>query len=171
MSEVLDIAVAIIRREEGYSATPYRCTAGVWTIGIGTVIDWPDAVVALDSAEGRGKISADNPLLRITPELAEAMLRRRIERDHGRLASHHRSWYGQQTPERQAVLLSMAYQLGIVGLLGFNRMLAALERGDHTTAAFEMLDSRWARQTPARAERQAEAMRTGDISFWINGHQ
>lgn len=171
MSETLDMAVAIIRREEGYRATPYRCTGGVWTIGIGTTIDWPDAVLALDAMEGVGEINANNPPLRITPALAEAMLRRRIERDHGRLASHHRSWYSQQTPERQAILLSMAYQLGIVGLLGFSKMLAALEQGHHTVAALEMLDSRWARQTPARAERQAEAMRTGDISYWINGDQ
>ena len=171
MTELLNMAVAIIQREEGYRATPYRCTAGVWTIGFGTVIDWPDAVVALDTLEAAGKIDRDNPPLQVTPELAEAMLTRRIQRDHGRLASHHRGWYNQQTPERQAVVLSMAYQLGIVGLLGFNRMLAALERGDHTTAAFEMLDSRWARQTPARAQRQAEAMRTGNISYWTGGDQ
>ena len=37
----------------------------------------------------------------------------------------------------------------------FKKMKAALERGDFEAAAAEMLDSRWARQTPNRADREA----------------
>jgi lysozyme len=62
---------------------------------------------------------------------------------------------------RQLVLLSMAYQMGVRGLLGFAKMIAALQRGDFAEAADEMLASVWATQTPARAQRLAEMVRQG----------
>ena len=66
------------------------------------------------------------------------------------------------TDDRRRVLANMGYQLGVGGLMGFKRMLAALERGDYEAAAREMLDSKWAkRDTPARAGRLAERMRRG----------
>jgi len=42
-------------------------------------------------------------------------------------------------------------------------MLYALYAGDYEDAAKHMLDSKWAVQTPARAQRSAEIMRTGKI--------
>ena len=39
-------------------------------------------------------------------------------------------------------------------------MWAALDSKDYEPAAAEMLDSKWARQTPERAEELAEIMRT-----------
>ena len=62
---------------------------------------------------------------------------------------------------RQAALISMAYQMGITGVLGFKRALHAAGRGLYDTASKEMLDSNWARQTPARAQRTAYMMRYG----------
>ena len=40
-------------------------------------------------------------------------------------------------------------------------MIAAIRRQDFEGAAAAMLGSLWARQTPARAARMAEAMRVG----------
>ncbi|WP_414717526.1 hypothetical protein [Steroidobacter sp.] len=54
----------------------------------------------------------------------------------------------------------MAYQLGTNGVTNFKRMCAALRIRDYSAAAIEMLDSTWAKQTPARAKRMAEIMRT-----------
>ena len=63
---------------------------------------------------------------------------------------------------RQEVVIEMVFQLGLHGVLGFHKMLAALMHDDYATAADEMLDSDWARvQTPARAKELAEIMRTG----------
>jgi lysozyme len=42
--------------------------------------------------------------------------------------------------------------------------LEALRTGDYADAADEMLDSAWARQTPARAQRLAQQMRTGQVA-------
>lgn len=69
-------------------------------------------------------------------------------------------WWRYQPDDVQRALVSMAYQLGVSGLLNFRKMLAALERGDRLQAAAEALDSRWARQTPSRANR---------VAAWISG--
>ena len=60
---------------------------------------------------------------------------------------------------RRAVLLSMAYQMGVDGLMKFKNMWAAINRQDWDDAADQMLDSKWARQTPERAGRHARIMR------------
>src|SRR5699024_12529627 len=69
---------------------------------------------------------------------------------------------------RQGVLLKMCFQMGIgsaahgTGLLGFKNTLAMIERGDYESAAQGMMNSVWAKQTPNRAKRLAEQMRTGE---------
>ena len=69
-------------------------------------------------------------------------------------------WIGLAAP-RAAVLVNMAYNLGLNGLLGFPHMLAAAQAGKWAEAHDEMLNSAWARQVPARALRLANQMQTG----------
>jgi len=57
------------------------------------------------------------------------------------------------------VLIEMAYQMGVNGVLKFKNMLRALSQEDYETAADEMLDSRWAKQTPSRAKALSEIIR------------
>jgi lysozyme len=52
----------------------------------------------------------------------------------------------------------MVFQLGVGGVSKFKAMWKALEENDYTTASIEMLDSRWAKQTPTRAENLADIM-------------
>lgn len=68
-------------------------------------------------------------------------------------------WVADLPADVQRALAQMAYQLGVDGVIRFRKMLAALERGDRATAAAEALDSDWAQQTPARAERVAALIR------------
>lgn len=70
-------------------------------------------------------------------------------------------WTDALSPKRQTVLQAMAYQMGLAGLLGFKNTLAMVKAKDFAGAAKGMLSSLWARQTPARAGRMAEMMRTG----------
>ena len=72
------------------------------------------------------------------------------------------SAYSELSPTRQLVLIRMAKQTSINGLLGFERMLAALERKDFQEAARQMLYSRWARSVGEEAEELAEVMRKGN---------
>jgi len=67
--------------------------------------------------------------------------------------------FSTQPSDVQDALTEMAYQLGVGGVLGFRLMLQALERGDRVTAAVEVLDSEWHKDTPARCERVAAMIR------------
>ena len=64
---------------------------------------------------------------------------------------------------RQDVIVQMAFQMGVSGVLAFRRAAAALQARDWEGAASAILDSAWARrQTPHRARRLAEQLRTGE---------
>lgn len=62
---------------------------------------------------------------------------------------------------RADILISMAYQMGPDGLAGFVNTLKMIANGDFSAAASGMLNSKWAKQTPNRAKRHSEVMRTG----------
>lgn len=124
----------LIAEDEGLRLMPYKCSAGVLTVGYGTTFPLSEVEAHL--------------LMRNRLQLVLDQCERRFP------------WWPKLSPARQQVIASMGYQLGIAGLMGFRRMLAALERGDYDGAAREMLDSKWAkRDTPGRAGRLAERMR------------
>jgi lysozyme len=127
-----------LRRHEGERLTPYRCTAGKLTIGVGR------------NLEDRG----------ITAEESAYLLNNDIEREWKALKTA-LPWVTGLNDVRQRVLLDMAFNLGINGLLKFKNTLATIQRGDYERAAGMMLDSLWARQVKGRAVRLAEMMKTG----------
>ena len=130
---------AYIHSEEGYRNKPYRCTSGKLTIGIGWNLDegiaWEDAVM---------------------------MFRSQLQRIRSSL-SRRLPWFADLEEARQAALVSMAFQMGVTGLMGFKNTLKLIERGDYEGAGKAMLDSRWAKQTPTRAQRTAYMMRYGQF--------
>lgn len=129
----------MLRVHEGFVGHAYRDHLGYWTIGIGRLID---------QRRGGG----------ITEEEARYLLRNDLERIRGEL--HDRvGWLGSLSDVRRAAVLDMAFNLGVDGLLGFRRMLAALEARDYQRAADEALDSLWARQVGMRARDIAEMVR------------
>ncbi len=140
MTDAVTLTLEDLRRDEGLRLTPYRDTRGVLTIGYGINLD-----------QGLDRVEADLLLEhRVASRIGELSLRLPV--------------FSTLDPVRQRVVLNMAYQLGVSGLLGFRRLRAALEQGHYARAADEMLDSAWATQTPARAQRLARWMRTGDAS-------
>jgi len=57
------------------------------------------------------------------------------------------------------IIVEMVFQLGETGVSKFKNMLKALKEGpDYQTAPIEMLDSRWAKQTPNRAQGMSAEM-------------
>lgn len=123
--------------DEGAKLFPYRCTSGKWTIGIGR------------NLQDRG----------ITIDEARYLLKNDIQYFKQRLEKY--SWYQRQNEARQCVLVNMAFNLGLPGLLKFSSMIGALSSKDYAHAAREMLNSRWATQVKGRAERLAKIMETG----------
>lgn len=137
---VIDRAAMIrqLRLHEGERLKPYRCTAGKLTIGVGRNLE-DRGITAEESAYLLG-----NDIDRFTTELLRAL-----------------PWVAQLDEVRQRVLLDMAFNLGLAGLLGFKNTLATIKAGDYQKAAAMMLDSKWAGQVGQRAERLSRMMFTG----------
>jgi lysozyme len=68
-------------------------------------------------------------------------------------------WALKLDDDRYRVLLNMAYNLGVPGLLKFENTLRLIQNGKYAAAARAMLQSDWALQVPARAARLAERMK------------
>lgn len=66
---------------------------------------------------------------------------------------------------QQWMLVSMVFQMGLNGVLGFHKFLDALVKGDLKQAAIEGLDSDWARKdSPTRAHRTMKILGSG---VWV----
>jgi lysozyme len=126
-------------RLEGLELKPYRCTEGYLTIGVGRNLE----SVGLSKDEAMYLLEAD--IMRATTGAMKAI--------PGFLVMN---------SARQDVLIMMIFQLGMSGFLKFRRMIAAILKADYNQAAVEMLDSQWAKQTPARAKELAEMMGKAD---------
>lgn len=135
----LDALQEDLARDEGCRLKPYRDTVGKLTVGFGRNLD-------------------DNG---ITEPEAHFMLRTDVLRAVSDL-DRFLPWWRKMSEPRQRALANMCFNLGIPRLLTFKKMLAALEAGDHETAAREALDSRWAVQVGDRARRIARMIRTGE---------
>jgi lysozyme len=57
------------------------------------------------------------------------------------------------------ILIEMVFQLGKTGVSKFRNMWKALAEKNYIGASYEMLDSRWAKQTPNRAKAMADLMK------------
>lgn len=131
-------AIEQLKKHEGFRDKPYFCTEGHLTIGYGLNLD-----------------------AGVTEEEAEVILSMRVEGVRKRLANAI-PWYVNLNPPRQAVLVNMAYNLGVTGLMGFAKTLTHIRAGEYTKASNEMLDSRWAKQVPNRAQELAIQMLEGE---------
>jgi len=73
----------------------------------------------------------------------------------------------QLDPVQKEALTEMVFQMGKTGTLGFNKMLSALQNNDYETAYKEALDSKWAKQTPQRANEVANRLRFGSTKRYL----
>ena len=62
---------------------------------------------------------------------------------------------------RRGVLIEMVFQMGKKGVSKFKKFLTAAMLGRWLEAHDEMLDSKWAKQTPTRAKRLARIFQDG----------
>ena len=137
----MNLLERLLYRDEGFRRSAYQDHLGYWTIGIGKLID---------ARKGGG----------VTFEEAVYLLRNEI-REKEALIRSVLPWFDELNEVRQCVLLSMAFQMGAAGLFAFRNTLEAVAEKRFGDAADGMLRSRWAQQTPGRALRLSEAMRTG----------
>ena len=133
------LLVERIKRAEGFRAHVYQCANGVDTLGYGRNVS-QGAGISKEEAE----YLLDNDLKRISQTLPNKV-----------------PCFAKLSQARQEILIEMAFQLGLGGLLRFKKFLGFLESGNFEQASQAMLKSRWATQTPQRAKRLAKAMLLG----------
>jgi len=135
--DLLDSCATLIRRHEGLRLKPYTDTTGHLTIGYGR------------NLQARGiSVEEAEYLLQTDMRLTYTALQARIP------------WITQLSDVRQAVLVDMAFNLGMAGLLQFRKTLRLIQAGDYADAGAAMLNSRWAAQVKGRATRLAHMMST-----------
>ena len=130
-----------LEEHEGFVPHAYKDSQGWWTIGIGRLVD-----------QRRGG--------RISREEALYLLQNDVEDATGELDLRLSSWRD-LSDIRQRVLLDMAFQLGVGGLMKFRSMRQRLNEKNYRMAAEQMRRSLWYTQTFNRAERLARMMETG----------
>jgi lysozyme len=133
----------LLIREEGFNPCAYLDSEGYWTIGYGKLIDKRGGGITKDE----GLYLLRNEVAQQYEELKDAI-----------------PWITQLDEARRTILQAMAFQLGIAGLLSFRKTLLAVKTGDYALAAKGMRGSKWAQQTPGRAERMAKAMESGELA-------
>lgn len=146
------IALTMLKRHEGYRQKPYQCTAGKWTIGYGTNLEaagYSDQEIRKLDVIGWSQSEAETKLIWDIRTIVAALEKLPL-------------WAGLDDA-RRAVLIDMAYNLGVGGLLKFKRLLAAVEQRDWSGAVFEMLNSKWAKELPTRSAELRNVMKTGVI--------
>lgn len=133
----LSSVAAQLKQDEGFSATPYRDSVGVWTIGYGTNIT---------------KITENEALLLLHSRLIDAA-------DD---LTKFFPWVTDLDDTRLNVLINMVYNLGIDKFSQFHDTIDAVKRKDWQAAHDGMLASLWAQQVGPRAVRLAGMMLTGE---------
>lgn len=138
-----DLAEALIAEEEGREPCAYPDTQGYLTIAIGCLVD--------KRVKGAG--------------LCNAAIEAQFEHDSARAKADASALPGFEYANdvRQAVLISMCFQLG--NLHDWPNFRKAVAMGDWEAAAAAGMDSAWYKtQTPERARRELQMLGSGQ---WI----
>ncbi len=135
----------LLRGDEGEVLHVYNDHLGYATLGVGRLID----------PRKGGGISVVESAYLLTNDIDS-----KTEEINRRLP-----WMARLNAARQGVLVSMAFQMGADGVLGFVNTLRMIRANDFDGGAKGMLNSLWATQTPERAHRMSEQMRTGEWKY------
>ena len=147
------LLLAQLRRDEGSVRdkdgrhVAYRCPAGKLTIGYGHNLE-------ANPVPGLGAGTA------MLEHEARALLETDTDVVKGQVTRFFPWTIGLDFP-RFAVLVNMAFNMGIAGLSTFTNTLEDVKRGDYAGAARRMRASKWASQVKGRAGRLTRQMETG----------
>lgn len=146
----------LLIRHEGEKLKPYRCTAGKLTIGVGRNID--DKGFSAEERRVLGLDAGRKIEDGITHDEAMYLLDNDITEVWHALSVKLVGVFTSLDETRQHVLLDMAFNLGVAGLLAFRKMLGAVERRDFAEAKAQMLDSKWAKNVGDKPGQRADTL-------------
>jgi len=128
---------ARIKQHEGYRLEAYKCTEGYLTGGYGHRIMDGEAIPS--TKEGWEEIF-ESDFDTACVGASELVTNPKVNQTaHG-------------------LVVEMVFQMGTYGVSKFVRFLKAVNDQQYKVASMEMLDSKWAKQTPERAKSMSEVM-------------
>ena len=141
--ETFDKLLDSVKKHEGYRNKVYLDTLGKRTVGVGhlCVEDfWED-----------GKEYEEKFLMDILQKDLQSAIDQPDKKCDGLKISD----------DAKIIIIEMIFQLGGNGVSKFRKMWQALQQDppDYAEASVQMLDSRWAKQTPNRAKEMAQHMK------------
>lgn len=143
--EQLKIQEGCVKNKEGLHLC-YSCPADKLTIGYGHNLE-------ANPIKGIDKHS------QITDKEAEALLLEDVKKVYAQVQTF--PFERDLDPVRTAVIINMAFNMGLGSLRTFKKTLAFIDQGDYAEGAANMLASKWAKQVGKRAQVLAMQMRTG----------
>ena len=135
-----------IKKNEGLRLRPYKCSEGKLTIGYGRNID-----SMKDEAKKFKSITRKEANTMFSEDISIAINALRKTFDPEYLSG--------LSKDRATVLIDMMFNLGEGKFKGFKKMIKAVNTGNFDRAALEIIDSKYAKQVPNRAKRNADLMR------------
>ena len=126
----------LIIKHEGIKGKVYYDSEGIATIGVGRNLE--DVGMSYDES----MLLLDNDIKRVL-----------------KACWHEFPWFIDLSEDRQNVVASMVFNLGLEGFKKFKKMIRAIEKEDWTEAACQMIDSHWAAQVKGRAVELANLMK------------
>ncbi|MDD3437342.1 MAG: glycoside hydrolase family protein [Candidatus Gastranaerophilales bacterium] len=129
-----------IKKHEGLRLKVYICPAGKLTIGYGRNLE--DRGIT----EKEANIMLENDILDMKLELEDRL-----------------PLFKYLDDVRQNVLIEMAFNIGIKGLLNFKKTLEYISIKDYDKAGEEMLNSKWANQVGKRAITLSNLLKKGEF--------
>ena len=141
----MDRLLESVKKHEGYRNKVYLDTLGKRTVGVGHLC-------VEDFWEDDKEYEEKFLMTILEHDLSDA-----IKGANDLMAEHGCMDINEKAHE---IIIEMVFQLGKTGVSKFRNMWKALSALDYSTAAEQMLDSRWAKQTPNRANGMADIMRS-----------
>lgn len=146
---MIPAGVNLVIAFEGYSSKPYKCAAGVWTIGYGTT-RYPNGV----------RVTGDDP--ECTQEQAYSWLEHELlqcEKVVIRLCKHYIN------EEQRAALASFVYNVGS-GAFRASTLLKRINTGEWDDVPYQL--SRW-NKAGGRVLRGLSRRREAEAHLWLTG--
>ena len=124
-----------IKKNEGFSSTPYKDQLGFLTIGYGHLI-----------------LSNEKYLIETKQHKAE--LEKLFIQDFNNAVKDYKKHLKKNTSNKkeEELLIEMVFQIGPIGVLKFKNLLSNMRKKNKHLVCFEMMKSLWYNQTPKRVK-------------------
>ena len=141
-------AITLIKHHEGVRNKPYRCPAGLWTVGVGHLI-------------GDGKT--------LPPEWNREFTMEEIDKIFTEDYSHHKKAaekipaFNKMNSLGQGALIDLTFNMGPAWYKKWPTLMKQLSAGDFSSAADNLKNSTWFKQVKSRGVTIVNMIRNGGV--------